>query len=325
MNYPRILALVVLPTLLAVTMVFLVGGKQAENTTAVRTEPIQWGLYQILWSRKYGEQLTKEIAKFASKPDYVMFYRDLGRPYPTFPIDCIAKHDAVPIVSLELWTWGGGRKGSYLDDINQGRYDEFFRDWARTAANDKRPVLLRFGFEFNGDWFTWSGDPKGYVEAWRRAHRIFREERAHHVQWVWAPNVTNCPDVPENDMHRYYPGDAYVDWIGLDGYNFGDDHDEWHTWQSLEKIYEKTLGELIERYPNKPISISEFGCASGSDRQRSQWIREAHAYLQRFPQVKSAIWFNYDKRREKEPNWRIDVTPESLRAFNETFAAPDGG
>ena len=77
---------------------------QAE-TTASRRTPLQWGLYQILHSRKFGDQLDTEIASFASRPNYVMFYRDLGRPFPKSVIDQISKRGATTIVSLELWQW----------------------------------------------------------------------------------------------------------------------------------------------------------------------------------------------------------------------------
>ena len=69
---------------------------------------------------------------------------------------------------------------------------------------------------------------------------------------------------------------------------------------------------------SRPSSRRSLGKAG----QRERWIRSAYESIQRRPQVKAVIWFNYDKRREGEPNWRIDRTPESLRAFNETFAAP---
>ncbi len=122
-------------------------------------------------------------------------------------------------------------------------------------------------------------------------------------------------------MHRYYPGDEFVDWIGVDGYNFGEHHDEWHKWQSFHEVFDSVLNSLAMRYPGKPIMLTEFGCAPGKPGQREQWIREAFESVQRHPQVRAAVWFNYDKRREGEPNFRIDVTPGSLRAFNQTFAA----
>ncbi|MFQ5424758.1 MAG: glycoside hydrolase family 26 protein [Phycisphaerae bacterium] len=283
---------------------------------------LEWGLYQILWSRSYAEELRREVARFASRPNYVMFYRDLGRPFPRRAVDAIHEIGATPMVSLELWRWHGGNKDSYLPAIVRGDYDAFLRDWACAARTDGRRVLLRFGFEFNGNWFTWSLDPRGFVAAWRHAREIFRREKADNVEWVWSPNAANCPDTPDNDMHRYYPGDTHVDWLSLDGYNFGEHHDQWHHWQSFDEVFGKPLREFEKRHPSKPVILSEFGCASGKSRRRPQWIRDAHAALARYPQVRAAIWFNLDKRREGEPNWRLNVTAESLRAFNETFARP---
>ena len=317
---PRRLVFVTL--VLALAGLVWAGASTLEQGGYRRTGPLEWGLYQILWSREYNEQLKTELSNFASKPNYVMFYRDLGRPFPKFAIDSIGNHGATTIVSLELWQWHGQRSGSYLPAIRDGEFDDFFRRWAKDAKADGRRVLLRFGFEFNGNWFTWGGDPEAFVAAWRHAHGIFREVGASNVEWIWSPNVVSVPDTPANDMHRYYPGDAYVDWVGVDGYNFGDHHDEWHKWQSCASVFGGVLKDFQQHYPTKPVMLAEFGSAPGKPGQRAPWIRSAHATLLRFPQLRAVIWFNYDKRREREPNWRIDVTPQSLRAFNETFAAP---
>ncbi|MEM8883249.1 MAG: glycosyl hydrolase [Planctomycetota bacterium] len=295
--------------------------------TAAADVPWQgdWGLYQICWGRRFEPMLEEQLPKFATTPRYIMFYRDLGRPFPQFQIDIIHEKKATPIISLELWQWtrGRARERKYLPEINRGEWDAFFRSWGEAAKKDGRPVLLRFGFEMNGDWFSWSLDPEGFIRAWKRAHRIIHTEvGARNVQWVWAPNVVSIPDTPANNMHKYYPGDAVVDWVGLDGYNFGDEHSEWHKWQSFESIFDVILDDFEARYENKPIMIAETGSAPGKGKQRQTWIRDAHAYLAARPRVKALVWFHYDKRRENEPDWRIDATPESLRAFNETFAAP---
>jgi hypothetical protein len=70
------------------------------------------------------------------------------------------------------------------------------------------------------------------------------------------------------------------------------------------------------------MMITEFGCAPGAPGQRDRWIRDAYETLRGIPKVQAVIWFNYDKRREGEPDWRIDATAASLAAFNATFAAP---
>ena len=149
-----------------------------------------------------------------------------------------------------------------------------------------------------------------------------QEIGATNVEWVWCPNVVSVPDTPDNDMHRYYPGNEYVDWVALDGFNFGDDHDEWHRWQSSADIYAEVLEELERRYSDKPIMIGEFGCAPGESGRRAQWFRDAYDELSRHPRVKAVILFGLDKRREGEPDWSLSDDDGSLRAFNETFARP---
>ena len=312
----------------ACVVVMVLAGRRAgsmqEGASAQNRDRIQWGLYQILWSRRYGDQLDVALAKFASKPDYIMFYRDLGRSFPKRVVDTISRRGATTIVSLELWQWHGRHTGSYLPAINAGKFDAFFRQWARDAKADGRRVLLRFGFEFNGNWFTWGGDPTGFVRAWHRARDIFDKVGATNVEWVWAPNIVSVPNTTTNSMHSYYPGDTYVEWIGVDGYNFGDHHDIWHKWQTFAEVFDEVLSDFQRRYADKPVIIAEFACAPGLPGRQAEWIRQAYRNLLARPQVKAVVWFNLDKHEEGEPNWRLDRAADSLRAFNETFAAPRG-
>ncbi|MHC4136475.1 MAG: glycoside hydrolase family 26 protein [Planctomycetota bacterium] len=280
---------------------------------------VDWGVYQIYWGRpSFAVGLARVEEMFATPPRYVMFFRDLAHlDYPTDALREIRARQAVPIVSLELWTWHR-TKERHLPRLLDGAYDEALRRWARAARADGRRLLLRFGFEMNGSWFSWSGAPELYRRAWRHAHAIFRRAGAGNVEWVWSPNVASVP--ADDDMHRYYPGDDVVDWVALDGYNFGDGHDRWHAWQSFAAIFRAALDAFAERYPEKPVMIAETGCAA--DPRKAQWIRGAYAWLRGRPQVRALVWFNHDKRRENEPDWRIASDAEARRAFNETFAAP---
>ena len=283
-----------------------------------------WGVYQIHWGRAFPAALAANMKKFATKPRYVMFYRDLGRPYPRSSIEEIRKYKADPIISLEFWRWGrrtGSRGGSYLPDLNDGKYDAFFRQWAKDAREHGVRVLLRPGFEMNGDWFTWSGDPKLFIAVWRRMHGIFREEKAGNVEFVWAPNIQSAPDTPENDMHLYYPGDEYTDWVGLDGYNFGDDHDQWHKWESMQTVFAAALDEFDRRYPGQARDARGDGVGARAPSCASGFATRI-AFLASRPRVEALVWFHYDKRSEGEPDWRLDSSPESLVAWNETFARP---
>ena len=300
-------------------------GDGATGSTAAISKPShpQWGLYQIYWGRpKFEPILNREVAAFATKPDYVMFYRDLGRPFPAEGIAPIRALGATPIISLELWHWHNASHNC-LPDIVAGHYDETLERWAQQAKAQGQRVLLRFGFEANGDWFSWAGDPPSYIQAWRRAHDIFTRIGAENVEWVWSPNAVSVPDTPQNSLHHYYPGHAYVDWVALDGYNWGPDHDRWHRWESFDEIFGPALKLFAKRYPEKPIMIAETGCVAGSGGAKAAWIRDTYRAVADHPQIKALIWFNYDKRREGEPNWRIDSPPKALEAFNQTFAAPD--
>ena len=310
---------------LARSAVFLLGGLVvlcAVNMVRPRegAAPPDWGLYQINWDRDYGESLDAELRKFASRPAYIMFFRDLRCSYPRRAVDQIADRGATTIISLELWHWGADRARSFLPPLVAGEYDTFLRDWARAARSDGRRVLLRFGFEFNGDWFSWAGQPELYVSAWRRAHGIFKQEGADNVEWVWAPNFVNRPR--DNDMHRYYPGDEHVDWVAVDGYNFGDEHDEWHRWESFDEVFGAVLSDLESRYPDKRLMIAEMGCAADDAERRAAWIRDAWASILKRPRIDAVVWFNLDTRNRGEPNFAIDALPGSLEAFNQTFAAP---
>jgi len=295
-------------------------GSAPSGTIEKPPGPPEYGLYRMYWSRGgYGSRLASWTREFRTPPHFVMFYRDLGRlAFPRSGIEGIRSIGAVPIISLELWNWGDS-KTSYLPRILAGEYDEALRGWAAAAAAAGGRILLRFGFECNGDWFSWSGDPPAYVAAWHHAHEIFEKAGAENVEWVWSPNAVSIPRTKENAMFLYYPGDDVVDWVGLDGYNFGDDHDRWHTWESFERVFDGPLAEFRKRYPDKPVIIAETGAAS--DDRKAEWIHGAWDYLATRPEVRVVVWFDLDKRREGEPDWRIGSSPGALEAFNETFAA----
>jgi beta-mannanase len=99
--------------------------------------------------------------------------------------------------------------------------------------------------------------------------------------------------------------------VGLDGYNFGDNHDKYQKWKSYDEVFGPSI-DAISRL-SKPIMLTEIGCAD--DSRKAAWMSN---FLERVTvdrRIQAFIYFNYDKRKEKEPNWRIDSDPESLKAF----------
>ncbi len=163
----------------------------------------------------------------------------------------------------------------------------------------------------NGDWFAWGAQPDRFRTAWRKIHQIFRDQRATNVQWMFSPNILSPDKNPAEHLLPYYPGDDVVDVVGLDGYNFGDHHDRWHEWTSYSNVFERTL-QAAQAW-GKPLMISEVGCADGP--RKPEWIKDFLASVSADSRVSGFIYFNHDKRREGEPNWRLDSDPESLRMF----------
>jgi hypothetical protein len=226
--------------------------------------------------------------------------------------------DAFP-GALEQWDLAHGRipliswHGTTLAAINDGRYDSLIRTRALAVKELGSPVFMRWGWEMNGDWYAHSGaqnrpnGPAQFVTAWRRIHRIFAAAGATNAVWVWCPNANSVPNEAWNAWRRYYPGDAFVDWVGIDGYNWGASRSG-STWRSFADIIRPLYDDYAGR---KPIMIAETASAeTGGD--KAAWIGSLSAALVReFPAVKALLWFEVSK----EADWRAESSPASLAAL----------
>ena len=211
-----------------------------------------------------------------------------------------------------------------LPEIIAGDWDAYIDDWIAglltwvdSYASYKKPiVLLRFAHEFNGSWYPYSGEPSQYVAAWQHIHDRFAATRANdYVEWVWSANHINYDE--HDDMTLYYPGERYVDWTSLDGYNWGTNHD-WTEWDSFQDLFAAAYHTLVTNYPNKPILIAEYGTAepadlpsedwmqygNNSDRRENKaaWFYDTLAVIeQRYPAIRGLGLFNLDK----ELSWSV--------------------
>ena len=189
--------------------------------------------------------------------------------------------------------------------IVDGSLDATIKARARGSKALGKKFFLDFSAEMNGD-EAWDGNNAPlYIAAYRHIHDIFVAEGATNVVWAWCPNVTDIHGGNKNTMD-YYPGDAYVDWTGVDGYNWGTNNG---GWQSFQQVFEKIYPLLAAR--KKPIMIGEMSSAQvGGD--KAKWIDAIVPTLRtNFPLVKCLIWFDINKERD----WRISSSPESEAAF----------
>ena len=191
-----------------------------------------------------------------------------------------------------------------LDSIIAGDSDYYIKRFATDAKAYGGQIILVPLHEMNGEWSPWSGtvgnnSPEKVILAYRHIHDLF--SNTNNVKWGWAVNNESVPDTPQNQIANYYPGDAYVDYVGVDGFNFG------NPWQSYDEIFSSALSRL-KKY-NKPIYIFSMACAQGS--QKADWITDALSKIKSDPSITGFIWFNEDK----EQNWLIDSDQQALQAF----------
>ena len=266
------------------------------------------------------------------------------------PLTDIWKAGHVPLIS---WQPFARRKQATSETIERaiarGRRDKQIRTWATLLDRWARPrgeesrgrrVYFRPAHEMNGNWFPWSavdssritaipastsresgegenpttGTPEDYVGMWRQLHGIFAKTKLDetNIQWIWSPNVDELGGI---SAERYYPGDEFVDWVGLDGFNFGSSQSSssWESrWRSPEQLFDQMLNRIRE-LTDKPVALTEFASSSAVDsgseteyrpENKAQWIRDVFSYV-KTNDIKMTCWFDVDKTGPDESDWAI--------------------
>lgn len=264
---------------------------------------------------EYGQEILdfnalvgKDIAVLMYFSDWKSFDVETGSFFDFFLLKKIQERmgDQGPVIMLS-WQPINGRKilagkpaceqdysGTIpLDDIINGRCDRYIRGFAQALKSRPERFLLRFAHEMNiTDSPWWPGhfgqDASKYVQMWRHAYDVFESENVPNVEWVWSPNYASNPKASWNDLHNYYPGDRYVDWIGLSGYN-------WYStrgvpWKTFEDLYHQVLVDLACRYA-KPQIIAEVGTVEGEP-TKAGWIADMYDKTPNYPFLRLASYFN---------------------------------
>jgi beta-mannanase len=310
-----ILALVAVLAFVLVAATLATAAMFSSESDAPTSQPVALGAY-ISGAKEDPVQIDEFADMAGTSPAIVMWFQGWAGNENRFDpprMDAVASRGAMPMVTWEPWDYAERKtQPEYsLRKIVAGKHDRYVRQWARDAAEWGEPLYLRFAHEMNADWYSWSAGVNGntsaeYVAAWRHVVDIFRQEGATNVRWVWSPSVSLEGGTPFEEL---YPGDDYVDWIALDGYNYGDSQVDGGP----------SYDEIIALAPEKPFMISETASTEeGGD--KATWMRDAF-YLDiptRLPKTKAVVWFNKDKLAD----WRVNSSPSSLAAYSEVAASP---
>jgi beta-mannanase len=228
----------------------------------------------------------------------------------------VIERGSIPEITWEPWDasrgFGTPQRRYRLRHIVAGRYDGLIRRWALALRSMPGVIRLRFAQEMNGNWYPWAEHANGnrpgeFVRAWRHVHDIFDRIGASNVEWVWSP-------VSRRVSTAFYPGDDYVDRVGLSGFNGGAQL-TWREYESFDDFVTPALDELGRVAPGKPVELSEIGVAEEGG-SKPAWIEGMFKALRRRPEVDALIWFNL----VKDSDWTIQSSPEATRAFAEGVA-----
>jgi len=206
-----------------------------------------------------------------------------------------------------------------LKDIASGKYDSSIRTWGQQAGAWGHPFFLLLDPEMNGTWAAYSPGKNGntaadFVAAWRHFHDVAVNAGAKNITWVWCPNVD--PSNIYTPYSQLYPGDAYVDWTGFNGFNR--DGKSSFSW-----LFGSSYNSLLQIAPTKPILISE----TGSDEllgTKVSWITDAFLTQlpKNFPRIKAVTWFNWRMyQNSRWWAWEIESTSTAQAAFKNAIGS----
>ena len=202
--------------------------------------------------------------------------------------------------------------GNVVYRILNGEYDEYLNQLADILVTERIPVLFRPFNEMNGDWCAYSAyhtsrDTEVFKTLYKYVFELFRARGADaYTIWVWNPNERSFPDYKWNNEYEYYPGDEYVDVVGITGYNNGTYY-EGETWRTFDEIYEPLYSKTVTNY-NKPIMITEFACSNaGGDKE--DWVKDMFRSIGKYDKIKVAVWWDgidLDENGEIARSYRLE-------------------
>ena len=221
--------------------------------------------------------------------------------------------------------------------IARGEVDAYILDRAAEACAFGRPLLLRLNHEMNGNWFPWSirgrdnvaRPDNGYAEyigLWRRVVILFRggtraqidaRLRAVDLPELSAPGgsfapasnvafVWNGSDGGSDDPHLYYPGDAYVDWVGVDVYDKSKSTFADQIARKGQSVYDRYSGPRSSGH--KPFAIPEWGLVGEDD---AAWVSGLFDWVESHPKVKLISYFN----RSPDGEHSLERHPRSAAVY----------
>jgi mannan endo-1,4-beta-mannosidase len=246
------------------------------------------------------------------QPNLVTYYSHWLDPFQAGFAAAAAKHGAITLVQI-------APKDVALGRVAAGQFDPYLRSYAMAVKDYGKQVILSFGHEMNGDWYTWGykhTSPAAFVAAWRHIVTVFRAVGATNATWLWTVNIIGNEGPKTADPAPWWPGNSYVDWVGIDGYYYTSSQD-------FADIFGPTIVE-VRTLTHDPIIIAETGASISSG--QSAKVTDLFAGIQTYGLL-GFVWFNADDTTQNL-DWRLTsrsvlaVFSRDAKAFMRPLAMP---
>ena len=282
--------------------------------------PATWTMWSNWGSRGGGTECVPEVGRCA---------------FPSEAAAGLLERGITPMIWWQPVAPPGPEREEYARYLRiiRGHHDDYIRQWATDARDHGGPIILRFAHEMNGKWYPWSlgrydNTPERFRQAWQHIWRIFRDVGASNVSFMWSPAREDCEGcLTEYRYEDFYPGNRFVDYVGLNAYNSARGQ-----WRSLTSTLERPIERLREvsetrSFPlGKPIIIGEVG-SNHEGGSKASWITDGYQEVfRRWPRVKAIVYFDVDmtERSKKDPDWRLRWPGDgsAMQAYRDLAAMP---
>ena len=275
-----------------------VGRQPAHTALPPGTLPRKPGTYLGVYATR-GSVSYSGVRAFTKAtgvtPNVVTYYSAWFESFRASFATTAAKHGAVPLIQIQPTNVS-------LTAIASGKYDGYLSDYAAAVRSYRHPVILSFGHEMNGRWYSWGhghASPAAFVAAWRHIVKLFRALGARNVTWLWTVNVIDTRHDSIPPPAPWWPGSSYVNWVGIDGYYYKS------SW-TFAPLFGPTIAKVRE-LTRDPILIAETGVAPAAGQPAK--IADLYAGIRDYGLL-GFVWFDAHGHR----NWRIK-SPTAAAAF----------
>lgn len=287
----------------------------------VNNEKIDFGIFEPTYPL-YAYRLEQIENLYDYKFPVVLLYNSFQLPFKTEYMNKAKEHGKVVEYGLYTTDLIDGKEKDITLEIIEGKYDDYLNHLAQSFNEYDYPVLFRLNNEMNGEWVWYSSHNVGkdtdlFIECWRYIYDKFKENGVDNLIFVWNPNEKSFPNFAYNHYLNYFPGNEYVDVIGLTSYNTGNYYNG-ETWRSFSEAYDHFYYDYVNHF-NYPMMITEFSCASAGG-NKSQWLTDMFNKITNYDKIKLAVLWNgqdFDTSKSETTvsrNYRLDLEQEVIDA-----------